>query len=104
MNTVASNSHAPTMLSPLPKYLLLTAFGGATVGATHGAIIGFHELLRDTRHISTPHLTQYVVPRAIEHGKNGLFLGPWAPVLAPIYCFIWRDARCPHTEVFRRYK
>lgn len=104
MNTATSPCCTYTMLSPLPKYLLRTALGGGAVGAVHGAILGFYEHIHDTRHVSTPHLVQYIAPRAIEHGANGLFLGPWAPVLVPLYCMAWRDARCPYTEVFRRYK
>jgi len=85
-----------------PTYLLTSAIGGGVLGAVHGATNGFLELQQ--RQLSLREMGEHMVPRIAHHGITGALLGPWFPVVVPLYYFAWKDQRCPQLEIFRRYK
>ena len=85
-----------------PQYLLASAAAGGVIGAVHGAVRGFIELHHDTGSIKPPtthHTTEYILRGAGTDGLQGLLMGPWAPVLAPLWLTVWkRHTRCPHVR------
>lgn len=81
-----------------PIYLLTSAIGGGILGAVHGAADGFLELRQRQQQRqqqqSLRETGEYVVPRIAYHGITGALLGPWFPVVVPLYYFVWKDRQC----------
>jgi len=85
-------------MSPVPNYILRTMAAGAVLGAGHGAVRGWRELLQDVpylEHRTMDHFRTYVVHSVAHDGMYGALFGPWAPVLIPAAVFGWkRQAQC----------
>lgn len=88
------------MRSPVLRYVVSSAFLGGAVGIAHGSVRGAIELYRDTgsvRPLTQYHALEYIGRGAANDGLQGALLGPWAPVLVPLWFTAWRSQmKCPH--------
>ena len=88
------------MYSPVLRYIVSSAFLGGTGGVAHGAIRGAIELHHDTgsfRPLTQRHAIEYIGRGAARDGLQGSLMGPWAPVLIPLWFTAWRSQmKCPH--------
>lgn len=84
---------------PFLRYLFGTAAAGTVGGALHGAARGWRELRADMVGTAGPitqtHLLKYIAEPVITDSATGGIMTPWAPILVPLWLFVWKGNKCP---------